>query len=100
MQLIVGYSYGVLDYHKQQEFAAQYIGKAVDMNHHFSEPLFVLERQDKTVEAWTLAGCQLRCHVDKDGEVTPYLYATHYGNTVEDLFPNGVMRREPSWEIA
>ena len=102
MKLIVGNSYGVLDYHMQVEFAARFLGKATDSNRliPIGKQLFVLEREDKHTEAWTLAGCEVRCHVDKEGEVHPYLHATHYGNTVESLAPNGVMRRDPVWKLS
>jgi hypothetical protein len=99
MQLKLGYSYPVTDFHQQVTFAARFLGKAVDANH-IADHLFVVEREDKHTEAWTLAGCELRCIVDAEGEVHPYLYATHYGNTLEELSKCGTMRLpDPHWEI-
>lgn len=97
MQLVLGHTYNVLDMLGQVSFTARFLGKAVDANR-ITDSLLVLERSDR-VEAWTLAGCELKCHVEKDGEVIPYLHATHYGNTIEELAPSGVPRREPHWKI-
>jgi hypothetical protein len=97
MQLVLGDTYNVLDTLGQVSFTARFLGKAVDSNH-IADSLLVLERSDR-VEAWTLAGCELKCHVEKDGEVVPYLYATHYGNTVEELARCGAIRLDPHWEI-
>jgi hypothetical protein len=98
MQLVLGDTYNVLDSLGQVQFAARFLGKAVNANR-ITDQLLVLERDDKRTEVWTLAGCELKCHVEKDGEVVPYLYATHYGNTIEELAPSGVPRRDPHWEI-
>jgi hypothetical protein len=97
MQLVLGDTYNVLDTLGQVSFTARFLGKAVDANRS-NNSLLVLDRSDR-VESWTLAGCELKCHVEKDGEVVPYLCATHYGNTIEELSPPGGPRREPHWEL-
>ena len=95
MKLVVGHVYEVTDYHKQVNFMARFMGKAKDENGFDGARLFVVEREDKHTEAWTLAGCEIQCHVDKEGEVHPYLYATHYGNQLDELEKVGGPRYVP-----
>lgn len=98
MNLVVGHVYEVTDPHKQTTFMARFMGQARDANGLDSARLFVVEREDKHTVSWTLAGCELRCHVDQAGGVHPYLYATHYGNQLDELEKIGGPRYiSPHW---
>lgn len=101
MKLIKGYSYPVTDWRGQAIYAAKYLGKVKDVNNQSPPPqMFLLEIEGRKGMPYKLAGCVLECHVNPDGEVLPYLHATHYGNNLEDFRKCGVAKYvPPKWEL-
>jgi hypothetical protein len=95
MKLVPGKTYSVTDYYGMVTFEARLVGRA-RTNFHNRE-LFVLEREGES--GFRFAGCEVRTHINKDHEVVPYLFASHYGETVEGLRPQGTPRNL-SWRMA
>ncbi len=103
MHLIPDHSYEVLDYMGQVSFAAKYLGRLKDVDHRVFHDLFLFEIQpriDKLGGLYKLVGCELLCRVCSVGIVTPYLRATHYGNSLEELEKCGQSKHHsPKWEL-
>ena len=102
MHLTVGDTYTVVD--SKEVYTAFFMGIAVDQNKSadgfIDRPTVLVLEMTGRRKPWTIVGCELRCAVEQDGEVIPYLFVTHCGNTVEELYTiSGIRRREPNWEL-
>ncbi len=87
MKLLRGNAYEVTDWYGMVSFTATYVGVA-QRGHSLCTKLYLMERlpADRgSRSCYKYAGCELRADVRQDGEVVPYLFATHYGNTVAQL---------------
>jgi hypothetical protein len=101
MRLTPGSRYPVTDWYGMVVFEAEYRGRvrAVPVQ---GSVLHLLERtpHDRThTGCHKYVGCEVHAHRDLDGEVKPYLCATHYGDTVAGLKPAVEPERIDSWEL-
>jgi len=99
MQLVPGETYEVRDWYGMLSFEAEYVGVIRDANHQYPVNLHLVRRSPSTKGFYLYAGCEIRTTIGRNGEVRPYLYATHYGNRIEELEHCGGRDRRPKWEL-
>lgn len=97
MKLTPGSKHTVTDWYGMLAWNGTYVGqvRALPLQ---GRTLYLVERNPPKGGCYKYAGCEVRTHVKHDGEVEPYLFATHYGNTVEKLRPAAGQVLE-SWEL-
>ena len=101
MKLVIGEEYEVLDWHGMHSYKGIYRGTAhngVPGSTQVGDPhsLLVLEKMDG---GYKFCGCEPRARINHEGEMVPYLFATHFGNSVEDLTRVARSYARPKWVL-
>ena len=97
MKLSPGQKYEVTDWYGMIVFEAEYVGPI--RNFRGPERLHLLRRVKESPGGYVFAGCEIRIDVDRDGNVKPFFYATHYGDSLEELSHCTGRDRVPKWGI-